>query len=75
MVLEQLTTQVERDVLAVDNTADESEPPGEKAVSSAHYENLKSIDQKLSVEGSLGNGNISNRGLYAQFLCARYIAG
>ncbi len=62
MVLEQLTTQVKRDVLAVDNTADESEPPGEKAVSSAHDENLKSIDQKLSVEGSLGNGNISNRG-------------
>ncbi len=52
MILEQLTTQVERDVLAVDNTANESEPPGEEAVSSAHDENLKSRGQKLSAEGS-----------------------
>ncbi len=61
MILEQLTTQVKRDVLAVDNTANESEPPGEEAVSSAHDENLKSGGQKLSVEGSWENGNISTR--------------
>ncbi len=62
MILEQLTTQVERDVLAVDNTADESEPSGKKAVSSAHDENLKSGGQKLSAEGSWENANIVLRG-------------